>query len=54
MLPLDRRRPERLPSASRSRLTRSALRRPTSVPDAFAVTAVGRYLLRLRWLFGGT
>lgn len=42
-----------LPSSSDSRLSHARLRQPTRLPTAVASTAVGRYLNRLRWLFGG-
>jgi hypothetical protein len=42
-----------LPPVSASRLTFRRLRRPTRTPSVVATTSLGRYLDRLRWLFGG-
>jgi hypothetical protein len=36
----------------RLRLTEAALRSATALPERISTTALGRYLDRLRWMFG--
>jgi hypothetical protein len=36
-----------------SRLNLTRMRRPKQLPTVISTTSVGRYLDRLRWLFGG-
>lgn len=42
-----------LPTVRGSGLARARLRRPTKLPTVVPTTSMGRYLHRLRWLFGG-
>jgi hypothetical protein len=49
----NRAQPIRTLSVYVPRLTRQRLRRPTALPKVIATSAMGRYLNRLRWLFGG-
>jgi hypothetical protein len=45
--------PNRTHSVRAPRLARRRLGRPTALPEVIATSAMGRYLNRLRWLFGG-
>jgi hypothetical protein len=49
----NRAQPIRTHSAYTPRLVRRRLGRPTALPEVIATSAMGRYLNRLRWLFGG-
>jgi hypothetical protein len=46
--------PIRTHSVQAPRLARLRLGRPTALPEVIATSAMGRYLNRLRWLFGGS
>ena len=54
MRQIDLPRSKSTPLTGISRLTHARLRRPTRLPMHFATTRLGRYLDRLRWLFGST
>jgi hypothetical protein len=49
----ERAQPLRTPSVYMPRLAHRRLGRPTALPVVIATSAMGRYLNRLRWLFGG-
>jgi hypothetical protein len=48
----NRAQPIRTHSVYTPRLVRRRLGRPTALPEVIATSAMGRYLNRLRWLFG--